>query len=155
MITRRESKERQGQSRRQFAAACLALGAASACADAFTSSRLSMEAKRFVSREDFDKTSAIVRARFPDAVLLDAIAAPHVPELIVIHGALLPSDAVYEVRRYGNGPIPSSSTDCLELFLGDRSVLVLRHRSLSDRAAQWGTDGLPPATAEIGFYRVI
>lgn len=155
MTTPGKNARAAGQTRRRFTATCIALAAGSAGVSGEASNSRRWESLRFRSREESHAAAADVRARFPNVILLEAIAAPHVPELLILHGSHLGRSGVYEVRRYSGGapacPLPAYA----ELSQCEQHLHIFRHRSLSERAAQGSAVDLSPAPDEIGFYRVI
>lgn len=155
MDTPRKSTRGYRQTRREFAAAWVALGCGSAWASTPSSGMRRIESLRFRSREDLDNAATQLRAQFPSAVLLDAIAAPHVPELLVIHGVPLGRECVYEVLWRGRGPRVRETHGRLELERCHGTARIYEHRSLSERAEQWGAANPVDTPGEVGFYRVI
>ena len=128
--------------RREFAA-CVAFGGAAVAATA-SSHAPAFESHRFTSREELENAASAVRKQFPDALLLDAVAAPHVPELLVIRGVTFPESAVseiFEVRRFlelsASRTQPAATRPTIDLKFESGLIQITGYRSLSERAADW------------------
>jgi len=173
--------ERCRVTRRDFSKLCIAAGSASVVSAAGSTAGLTPSvhfmAIRFESRRELELAAASLRARFPGSVLLDAIVAPHVPELLVIHDGrnpdLLPDFVypLYEVRRFseeqflrgqetarGSGDPPRKGPTRLEIPSNGGSVWFLGFESLAERAADWDSAAVTESgsvPAEVGFYRIL
>lgn len=143
--------------RREFAA-CVALGGAAVAATA-SSHAPAFESHRFTSREELENAVRAMRKQFPDALLLDAVSAPHVPELLVVRGVALPEAAAvgfYEVRRFRESPsvlAQPSARRTADLKLESGLIQITGYRSLSERAADWRA--YDSSLQEIGVYRAL
>jgi len=173
--------ERCRVTRREFTKLCIAAGSASVVSAAASTAGLTPSvhfmAIRFESRRELELAAASLRARFPGSVLLDAIVAPHVPELLVIRDGrnpnLLPDFVypLYEVRRYsdaeavrgqetarGSGDPPHKGPTRLEIPSNGGSVWFLGFESLAGRADAWHSAAGPESGSvptEVGFYRLL
>ena len=164
--------------RREFAVACVAAsGALALPGRGFARAQplpIVFEAIRFESRLDLDRAADVACARYRGAVLLDAIAATHVPELLVIRGEAgnfdLPASfahPVYEVRRYGDlaavrgrgaarGSGDPPPIGALHIPYAGGSITILGLASLAERAAAWDSAAAHESDCpfcEVGFYR--
>jgi hypothetical protein len=174
--------------RRDFASTCAAMGAvfgvpASGIAAGLaptsevgheavsTHAPARIQSFRFENRRDLERAARTMRSQSPEAVLLDAIAAAHVPELIVISAHEGRRDElppfvqpVYEVRRYSellngvNAFSDSRNAPLLHIPVEAGSVCVFGFASLAERAATWRSATEREsghALSEVGFYGLV